>query len=66
MQDKSLIVNLLRVCSITVNETLTKNEVKEFWRSIWEKDKINKNVKLLEELEEAYCRDVIPKTYKID
>ena len=49
-----------------MNETLTKNEVKEFWRSIWEKDKINKNVKLLEELEEAYCRDVIPKTYKID
>ena len=37
--------------SITVNETPTKDEVEEFWKSIWEKEtNINKNVKWLKEL----------------
>ena len=53
--------------SITVNETPTKNEVEEFWKSIWEKEtKFIKNVKWLKELEKTYCKDLTPKTYKID
>ena len=34
--------------NITANETPTKNEVEEFWKSIWEKEtKFNKNAKWL-------------------
>ena len=50
-----------------MNETPTKNEVDEIWKSIWETEtKINKNAKWLKELEKTYCKDVTPKTYKID
>ena len=51
--------------SITANETPTKNEVEEFWKSILEKEtKLNKNGKSLKELEKTYCNDVTPQTYK--
>ena len=47
--------------SITANETPTKNEVEEFWKSILEKEtKFNKNGKSLKELEKTYCNDVTP------
>ena len=53
--------------SITVNEAPTKNEVEKSWKSIWQKKtKFNKNAKWLKELEKAYCKDLVPKTYKID
>ena len=53
-------------CSITANETPTKNEVEEFWKSIWENEtKFNKNAKWLKELEKTYCKDVTTKTYKL-
>ena len=53
--------------NITANETPTKNEVEEFWKSIWEKEtKFNKNAKWLKKLEKTYCKDVTPKTYKAD
>ena len=38
--------------SITANETPTKNEVEQFWKSIWEKQtKFNNNAKWLKELQ---------------
>lgn len=52
--------------SITVNDTAAKNEVEEFWESIWEKEtKTNKDAELLKELEETYYKEVTPKNYKI-
>ena len=53
--------------SITANETPTKNEVEQFWNSIWEKQtKFNNNAKWLKELQKKCCKDVTPKIYKID
>ena len=61
-----LVYRDFKACSITANETPTKNEVEEFWKSIWENEtKFNKNAKWLKELEKTYCRDVAPKTYKL-
>lgn len=49
-----------------MNDTAAKNEVEEFWESIWEKEtKTNKDAELLKELEETYYKEVTPKNYKI-
>ena len=43
--------------SITANETPTKNEVEEFWKSIWEKEtKFDKNAKWLKELKKYIAK----------
>ena len=53
--------------NITLTNLPAKNEVENFWKGIWATEtNFNKNAKWLKKIEKTYCKNVTPKTYRID
>ena len=65
--NQKLVYRQFKGGQIKVNEPPPVQEVQKFWADIWGKTKdVNLTNPWYKDLQDNYCKDVLPKEYKID